>query len=243
MKTSFRFALCLVLLLLPCAAALAEGDTLTNDDVIKMSKAGLGNDVIIAKIDQAQTVDFKLDTDDLIALKEAGVHQDVVSAMLKRTTAPAAAEGAGGDEYPEVNLVAASGTTRLTSMRGAHRQFAAPFVGLRHFLEFDGPAAEIRIKDRQPAVQVAVKSNPSAHWWFVRLDPDDDDPTRGLDLQSAGAWGGAHDFEADEDSVIKSEITEVKPGLWQFKPKKPLKPGEYGLYTEDGYVYDFGVDK
>lgn len=247
MKSVARWFIAIALVLaLPYALVAAEkAQGLTNADVVKLSKADLGDDLIIAKIQQAQQVDFKLDTDDIIKLKQAGVTQPVISAMLKRTSAPAPAAAASSDSggFPAVSLVATSGSTALKVTEGDHKQFAAPFVGLRHFLEFDGKTAAVRTKDRRPTLELRLDKNPGSHWWLVRLDPDDDDPTRGLDLQSAGSWGGAHSFEPDEDFVIESSMVEGSGGVWRFKPNKDLKAGEYGLYCEKGYAYDFGVDK
>ncbi len=247
MKAATRLLIAMVLVLsLPCVLRAAEqAQALTNADVVKLTKASLGNDLIIAKIQQAEKVDFRLETDDLIQLKKAGVEQGVISAMLKRSTAPApaAAPSGGGSGFPAVSLIAASGSTALKVNEGDHKQFAAPFVGLRHFLEFDGKTASTRIKDRRPTLELHLDKNPGSHWWIVRLDPDDDDPTRGLDLQSAGAWGGAHSYEPDEDFIMESNMVDAGGGVWKFKPNKDLKPGEYGLYCEKGYAYDFGIDR
>ena len=92
MKTLTRFLMAVTLVLALPLALHAEGDApaLTNADVVKMSKAALGDDLIIAKIQQAQQVNFKLDTDDIIQLKQAGVHQEVISAMLKRSSSSSA---------------------------------------------------------------------------------------------------------------------------------------------------------
>jgi hypothetical protein len=240
--------LVVVALILALPAALLAADKLTNADVIKLSKANLGDDLIIAKIQQAQDVSFKLDTDDIIQLKQSGVHQEVISAMLKRSSAPAASSSSGDSAeddsvHPAVSLVASSGTTSLKAIEGDHKQFAAPFVGLRHFLEFDEQHATTRIKDRRPTLELHLGKSPGNHWWLVRLDPDDDDPTRGLDLESAGMYGGAHTFEPDEDFVIESTRTDAGGGVWRFKANKDMKPGEYALYSEKGFAYDFGIDK
>ena len=230
-------------LLLP-TMALAEG-ALTNDDITKMSKAGLGTDVILAKIEQAPEVDFRLETDDIIALKQAGVHQDVISAMIKRATPTASSGSSASDsEFPPVALVSASGSITLEAIEGDHQQFAAPFVGLRHFLEYKGPAAAVRIKDRRPTLELRLGEDPGNRWWLVKVDPDDDEPTRGLDLESAGVWGGAHTFEPDEEFVIETNRVDAGGGVWRFTPRKDLKAGEYGLYCElGGFLYDFGVDR
>jgi len=244
MKTITRL-LVVVALVLALPGALMAADQLTNADIVKMSKANLGDDLIIAKIQQAQAVAFKLETDDIIQLKQSGVHQEVISAMLKRSSAAAepSASAEDDDGHPAVSLITASDTKSLKAIEGDHKQFAAPFVGLRHFLEFDEQHATTRIKDRKPTLELHLGKNPGNHWWLVRLDPDDDDPTRGLDLESAGMYGGAHTFEPDEDFIIESTRTDAGGGTWRFKPNKDLKPGEYALYSEKGFAYDFGVDK
>jgi|SRR5882724_6371874 len=57
-----------------------------NADVIALLKAGMDNNVIIAKIKQAPDVDFKLETDDLVTLKKSGASPEIISAMLARVT-------------------------------------------------------------------------------------------------------------------------------------------------------------
>lgn len=58
---------------------------LTNADVVKLWKLALGEDVVIAKINQAAEVDFRLESDDLANLKKAGVSSKVIAAMLDRS--------------------------------------------------------------------------------------------------------------------------------------------------------------
>jgi ABC-type proline/glycine betaine transport system substrate-binding protein len=66
------FAVAIALSLLTPSAAQAQ-KALTNDDVVRLSKVGLGDEVVIAKIRQAEDVDFKLELDDLTKLKQAGL--------------------------------------------------------------------------------------------------------------------------------------------------------------------------
>lgn len=240
MRSRMRFALAAVLLLALPAGLVAADGALTNDDVVKMAEAGLDEGLIVAKIQQADAVDFALETDDIIALKKAGVPQGAITAMLDRSTAPPSS-GDGG--FPSVSLIASDGTKRLEAIEGDHQQFAAPFVGLRHFLEFAGEAAEVHTKDRRPTLELRLDRDPSTQWFLVALDPDDDEPDRGLDLESAGVWGGAHTYEPDEDALVSFDMVESGGGLWRFRPKRDLKPGEYGLYCEQGFVYDFAVDR
>lgn len=62
-------------------------ETLTNDTVIALVKAGLGNEAVIAKI-KASDQKFDLSTEQLIALKNAGIGDAVIAAMVERTIPP-----------------------------------------------------------------------------------------------------------------------------------------------------------
>ena len=63
-----------------------RGTALTNQDVVKMKKAGLSDSLILQKI-QTSPGNYKLDTDDLLALKQAGLSDSVISAMMKAHSA------------------------------------------------------------------------------------------------------------------------------------------------------------
>lgn len=78
-----RVILVVVLSLLYLVVASAEAP-LTNDDVIKLSALGIGDEAVMAKVRQAGAVAFKLETDDLVKLKNAGVSGKVIAAMLDR---------------------------------------------------------------------------------------------------------------------------------------------------------------
>jgi hypothetical protein len=87
---------------LACAACPAQQpEPLTNDSVIQMTKAGLGDSLIIQSINMAPS-SFSLSTIDLIALKKAGVSERVIGAMLAKS-------GATSDAPPGATAPAASG--------------------------------------------------------------------------------------------------------------------------------------
>ena len=70
----------IVTLAMACAApALAE--TLTADQVVALSSAGIGDDAIIAKIRSSGTR-FDLSADEMVGLKKRGVSGPVIAAML-----------------------------------------------------------------------------------------------------------------------------------------------------------------
>lgn len=74
-------------------AGRASAETLTNDDVIALHKAGLSTEVIVQKI-TTSTAAFDTSATALIGLKGAGVPDAVITAMLQSPTpsVPAAAQ-------------------------------------------------------------------------------------------------------------------------------------------------------
>ncbi len=95
MRKSYVVALSLLAAL--CLAVLAQ-ETLTNESIIKMVKAGLGEDLILSMVN-AQPGKYALGVDDMIALKGAGVSDKILSAMAKKLpagSAPAPAPGPAG---------------------------------------------------------------------------------------------------------------------------------------------------
>jgi hypothetical protein len=60
----------------------ALGPALTNADVLKLKKAGLGDQLVIDKI-RASRADYKLETADLIELKQSGLSDAVIGAMIE----------------------------------------------------------------------------------------------------------------------------------------------------------------
>ncbi|MEO8648596.1 MAG: hypothetical protein ABI539_05460 [Acidobacteriota bacterium] len=92
----FSAAACCLLLLLTLgvtASVNAQGETMTNDEVISLAKAGLSPALIVNKIRTSKS-NFDLSTDSLIKLKQAGVHDDIVAAMLEAKSGRASTSGA-----------------------------------------------------------------------------------------------------------------------------------------------------
>lgn len=73
----------LMLLLLP-----ARADALTVRDVIELTRAGLGDEILLALIDVDPSV-FPIDTATLKRLKESGVSERVILAMVRSARTPA----------------------------------------------------------------------------------------------------------------------------------------------------------
>jgi hypothetical protein len=90
------------------AAGLSPGQSaLTNDSVIKMTKAGLGEEIILSTI-KSQPGAFVTGADELIALKTAGVSDKVIAAMVAKGSAPASPAAAADRIAPAPAAAAAA---------------------------------------------------------------------------------------------------------------------------------------
>src|ERR1700688_5062671 len=85
LQSTARFTSFLVIACFLTTAAMAlpqqAQKPLTNDDVVKMVKGGLPEDIIVSAI-QAAATNFDISADALISLKNAGVTQPVMAAMI-----------------------------------------------------------------------------------------------------------------------------------------------------------------
>jgi hypothetical protein len=87
------------LIFLAFCSFLVAQQTMNNDAVIKLVKAGLSDDLIVSTIN-ASPANFDTSTDGLIALKGAGASDKVVAAMVTKATAPAPAPAAAPAARP-----------------------------------------------------------------------------------------------------------------------------------------------
>src|ERR1700686_263176 len=77
----------LLLLVLVAGTSFAQS-ALNNDSIIKMAKAGLGDDVIVSMI-KGQPGNYAIEPDTLIQLKTAGLSEKVINAMVEKTSSNA----------------------------------------------------------------------------------------------------------------------------------------------------------
>lgn len=75
----------------PAVTEPAAKQALTNQDVVKMVQAGLGESVVMATLRTASSTGFDLSPDALIALKKGGVSDAIVALMIDPKATPATA--------------------------------------------------------------------------------------------------------------------------------------------------------
>ena len=90
-------------LLLALAFLAGAQETLTNDSIMKLVKAGLSDSLIVTMV-QNQPGQYSLTADDIVKLKQAGVSEKVMAAMVSKGAAapgssavPAPANAVGAD--------------------------------------------------------------------------------------------------------------------------------------------------
>lgn len=82
--TRYLLSMLMLLAFARSSQAQTKADTVTNKTVIQLKTAGLGADIIKAKI-QGSPCHFDVSTDALIALKKANVPDDIIAAMLNKS--------------------------------------------------------------------------------------------------------------------------------------------------------------
>jgi hypothetical protein len=106
-------------------------EVLTNQSIIKMARANVSDDIIIAKIRQSKTR-FDLSTDGIVQLKEAGVSDRVLSVMMSAADTP---KSEPATKPPAVSPTAGTAKTTRTPTRAVITQPPATY-GL--YIEQDG---------------------------------------------------------------------------------------------------------
>ncbi|MEP7212741.1 MAG: hypothetical protein ABI791_06685 [Acidobacteriota bacterium] len=174
----FRFISCLLAAVLTfgvSSAVLGQNETMTNDEVISLTKAGLSPSLIVGKIRTSKS-SFDLSTDNLIKLKQAGVSDDIVAAMLeaksgRSVNAPATSEAAAfGDpndpaskhQYGLYMFEETGGTRKMTQLQvsvsaqnrtgGGFTASVTPFgLGkIKTKANLPGRSAALQIKNNSP---------------------------------------------------------------------------------------------
>jgi hypothetical protein len=161
---------CTVLLF---AAALAlspvRADALTVRDILELSRAGLGDEILLALIDVDPSV-FPIDAATLKSLKEAGVGERVIVAMVRslRTPPPVPAEPAIASEAeprqqePQVIVIDHHDPPQIREVPVAVPVYIPVLRDPRHPWNEDAAAAEKREKPAEPV-----------YWgWGGKLRPD-----------------------------------------------------------------------
>jgi hypothetical protein len=234
---------------------------LTNQDIIDMARAGLSDDLIIAKIRSlsgADSAKFDTGVEGLKALKAANVSDAVIKVMIDPTP-PAVAASAPGSTSPardpnlpppEVGVYWKDGPTfvfiegqALSQAKAGGRAGSFFTYGIRgeHWDAFlNGPISKNRVKDRRPAFYLYVPDGTSAAD-FVLLKLNKKSDRREFQVGSFGGVGGGRSgVKQSKELAFSSEHVGIR--TYKLTLNNDLKPGEYAFFmgTSEGNMMSSG---
>jgi hypothetical protein len=231
-----------------------DKDILTNQDVVKLSKAGVGEAAIIQKINQAARANFEVDAGSLTKLQAEGVTQSIIAAMSRKASVQAREEAIRNyqEKQPKltVELEVPSGTIELKGLDGYKSDLHVSrslLFSSTHGIK--GAKALQVISDAQPTVVITtIEPQEDADTFFlVKLNSHNDE--RLYKMGSIRQVGGAKytDSVPKENTQVKLDVEHKSMLVWRLTPKEALKPGEYAVMVfefgiDDWKIFDFGVN-
>ena len=221
-----------------------------------LSKAGLGDTVVIAKIKQAPRVAFDLEPKDLQKLKNSKISKGVIAAMLDRSGG-GVASGSGAAAAARPGSFSASGKvwvqngsqfTEVARVTGYAEASIGQAFKQAFLMSFSNKMAVIA---RGTKARLRLNTAPTVI--YTRLNPSDIGVVR-FTVQEADnrrfVWvvsrvgSNLGEFYPEEDNITFDDEPGTD-GVYKLTLKKPMPPGEYGLIGPGGStgyeVYDFGI--
>jgi hypothetical protein len=212
---------------------------ITNARVVELTKLGLDDDIIIAKIKNGKC-QFQLGDTDLVELKKDGVSSKVIAAMLD----------AGALSAPRVTIdrnevsMHTLGQSKVGGRLGHELTVGIKSVKEKAYL--DGPHSSV-VTGGTPSIEIDLpKGDTIDNYILVELDGKGD--RRELEVESRGGIvGGKNGIRAEV--IRKSATTDLGGNKFQLAPEN-LKKGEYMIYVVGspdrvreiyGRGYDFTV--
>jgi len=227
---------------------------LTNQDVIEMTKLGLSDDVIIAKIRKAyeagtDAVSFDTSVDGLKALKAANVSEPIIKVMINPAPPPAAIV-AGANPMtidpslppPEVGVYWRDEGKFLllqgqmvTNTKAGGKAGSLFTYGLRnqHWdATIEGPTSKNVVRDRKPVFYLYVpEGTDSSDYVLLKLNKKDN--RREFQVGSfGGVSGGKSGVQKDKEIPFHAEHLGIR--VYKLTLDDALKPGEYGFFMGTG---------
>lgn len=191
------------------AIAVAQ-EVLTNDTIVQLSSAGVGENTIVAKIASSAS-SFDVSTAQLIELKKKGISDAVVAAMVSASSkAAVSANAALNSDSPDPLVPHASGVYLLTDSGATSKmnRIDATTSNQTKTSGFLGYAltsgiAKLKIKQVIPGSEARVKTNsrrPVFYFYF-------DQANAGLSSGNGNFWSGAAPVTSpNEFSLVKFDI-------------------------------------
>jgi hypothetical protein len=240
----------------------AQGPVITNARVIEMSKLGLDDEIIIARIKNGNC-QFQLEDAELVALKKAGVSPKVIAAMLDASAQASPRVNINKSEVPiptteqekvgvpSENLPSEPGmyvTARgdFTKILGQMLEFTRTGSRLVSTLSLSIKTSKENVQLLGPHAQTVTGSNPEFYFIPAKQEADagvnagdlilvrleEKKERRQIEVGAQGAWRASKGISLTHQ--IQLSRSEVKPGVYKLMPATGLSRGEYALYLSRG---------
>jgi hypothetical protein len=219
----------------------AQDAAITNARVVEMSRIGLDDEIIVAKI-KSNSCKFQLADTDLMDLKKAGVSSKVVAAMLEASVITVARVTI--DNTPvEMHTL---GQGKVGGRLGSALSYGFKSVKEKAYLQ--NPHSAI-FASPSPLIEIELPRTETIDSYIV-VEMDGKGDRRELEVGSAGGIVGAKQGVRAE-AIQKTSPIPVGSGKYKLSLEKPLKKGEYIVYVVGsadrqkgifGRGYDFTVE-
>jgi hypothetical protein len=238
-----------------CVGVVLAQQPLTNDSVLKLSKAGMGDETIVSMIN-TQPASFSLNTDDMIALKSGGVSEKVIGAMLLKNTGATASQASAGsspvheigvyfkrgndwvDLEPEVVNFKTGGVLKSIATDGIVKGDVNGNI--------KGPASKTRIDTPVEILIYAPEGVASTEYQLLLLRVSGNarefrTVTGGVFHKSGGASRDAIEFDAKKiaSRTYSLSLSKLRPGEYGLLP--PSSGDATGSSGRLGKLYTFSV--
>ena len=243
-------------------------ETLTNENVITLTKIGLQPSVIITKIKSSNT-NFDVSTDALINLNKEGVASEVINEMMK-TDMQTKTDLANQTDSKDPNSMHKSGiyyyntndannpvrkidAIRVTSFSSSGGGYGG-FGGTTQLAHVSGIQSKQQFTETSPVFYFYFESNNSrADWYDDASSPNEFVLVKFIEKKnerlfktgssSSAGYGSSARVGVPEKDKIPFDYTEVSEGIYKVTFKNPLPIGEYCFVfaTATNKVFDFGI--
>jgi len=261
MKRIF-FLLCMCFPLL----VFAQSETLTNGDIIKLSKLDLPPSSIVSKI-RASKTHFDVSVDALVTLKKEGVSGEVISEMIAASTQEQKMADSQKD-YRDPKTIRKEGiyyynksdsnnlfipidaTVVSNSKSGGFgtalaQRYSYGIAQNYHVSELSGAQSHRQIPHARPHFYFYLTSLSPNEFALVKLTEKKN--SRSMVVGASNAYGAS--MGIDKKEKVDFSYEQIADGIYRVYPQEPLEEGEYCfLYIgsaptifSNNKVYDFGI--
>lgn len=265
-----KFKVVSAVLLGVSAVSSAHAQDFNNESVITLTRAGIGPQVLLAKIGSLPCA-YDVSTNGIVALKGAGVADSVIAAMVDRCLNATKAQGEVSSTSDPKQKRASGLYIDLGSEASHKLAKIRPTSGSGGKMTGNGSLLfPFRVKLAIPRASAQITASGSLPRFYFYFAPDDPkvgdfgtsatfsaqspsefslvrfkekDGQREMVVAKQKAFSG--NIGIDPKDAIQFSFEEIGDGIFEVTPKAALAAGEYGFVLRSGSeayrIYDFHV--